>query len=148
MNTPSQALESLRDAVARPTRGVVGLVDDLLKVCQEHGLVVDWQAGLWCVRPLAGGPDAVIDQPPRKSVFRAILARVAAQCNERNPNSVSPYGGQGILSSGPGETALFQASFANTPDEQWLNLRPIAALNGSTSPSPGEVENVTGAAPH
>jgi hypothetical protein len=146
MNTPSQVQVTLRDAVNNPTRGVVGLVDDLLKVCQEHGLQVDWRAELWRVRPLAGGPDEVIDQPPRKSVFRAVLARVAALCNERRPNSVSPYGGRGILSIGPDEATVFQVSFANTPDEQWLNMRPITVLNDSPASAPGTMGNAAGPA--
>jgi hypothetical protein len=146
MNMPFHVQETLRDAVNNPTRGVVGLVDDLLKVCQEHALQVDWRADLWRVRPLAGGPDELIDQPPRKSVFRAVLARVAALCNERRPNSVSPYGGHGTLSIGPDDATVFQVSFANTPDEQWLKMRPMAVLNDSPSSAPSQVGNTAGPA--
>jgi hypothetical protein len=113
-------------------------------VCAEHGLQVDWRAGLWRVRPLGGGPDEVIDRPTRPSVFRAILARVAALCNERSPNSVSPYGGQGTLAVGPDKAAVLQVSFANTPEEQWLDMRPVTALNGSPSSAPEGAGNATG----
>jgi hypothetical protein len=106
----------------RPAGGVVGLVDDLMRLCQEHGLQLDWQAASCRVCSLTDGWEEVIDRPLRKSAFRALLARVAALCNERNPDSVSPYGGQGELAIGPDPAAVFRVSFANTPDEQWLQL--------------------------
>src|SRR5438876_9525808 len=97
MNTTSPFSVALWSAIERPTRGVVGLVDDLLRLCQQQGLQLDWQADHCQVCSLADGSEEVLDRPVRKSAFRAILARVAALCNERSPNSVSPYGGQGEL---------------------------------------------------
>ena len=131
MSTASSPLVQLHVAFMRPSRPVVGLVDDLLAACQEQGVRLDWQDGRCRVRSLEGGPEGVIDVPLRKSVFRAILARVAVLCNERNPNSVSPYGGQGELSIGTDPTMVFRLEFANTPDEQRLELarvRPEAVL--------------------
>ncbi len=125
MNTTSQLSEAFCNTLANPGRGVVGLVDDLLRLCQEKGLQLDWQADCFRIRVLANGLDEIIDKPLRKSVFRAILAHLAALCNERSPNSVSPYGGQGELSVGANPAAVFRVSFANTPDEQWLKLRPV-----------------------
>jgi hypothetical protein len=127
MNTTSPFAGTLRNAFERPSRGVVGLVDDLLRLCQEQGLQLDWQADRCRVRSLAGGSEEVLDRPVRKSVFRAILARVAALCNERSPNSVSPYGGQGELLAGGDPAAIFRVTFANTPDEQRLELIPVPA---------------------
>ena len=112
---------AFRKALEHPSGGVVGLVDDLLKLCQEHGLQFDWQADRCRVRFLADGLEEVIDGPFRKSVFRAILARVAALCNQRRPKSVSPYGGRGEVLV-PSDRTLLQVSFANTPDEQWLKM--------------------------
>ncbi len=43
------------------------------------------------------GLEVVLTWSVGKSVFRAILARVATLCNEQSANSVSPYGGQGEL---------------------------------------------------
>src|SRR5579859_6836435 len=103
MNTTSQLTETIRSALEHPSRGVVGPVDDLLRLCPEPGLRLDWQE--------------VIDVPLRKSVVRAVLARIAVLCNERNPNSVSPYGGQGELTAGENPPAAFRASFTNTPAE-------------------------------
>src|SRR5438034_906303 len=82
----------------------VGLVDELLAVSREHGFLLDWQAGHCRVRFLEGGPEGGLEVPLRKSVLRAALARVAVLSNQRNPNPVSPYGGQGELIVGTDPT--------------------------------------------
>jgi hypothetical protein len=125
MKTTSQLTASLADVFEHPSDGVVGLVDDLLRLCPEHGLHLDWQAGRCRVRSLGeNGSQEVLDRPFRKSVFRAVLARIAALCNERSPGSVSPYGGQGklVLESEP--STIFRITFVNTSDEQELTLVP------------------------
>jgi hypothetical protein len=116
---------TLRSALEQAPLGVVGLVDDLLRLCPEQGLRLAWEGDRCRVNPLAGGSEEVLDRPLRKSVFRAILARVAALCNERSPNSVSPYGGQGELSYGADPPATFRVKFTNTTDEQKLELVPV-----------------------
>jgi hypothetical protein len=125
MSTASQASEVLRRTLLHPSRGVVGLVDDLLTVCREQGLQLDWQGNRCRVRSVGGDGEEVMDVPLRKSVFRAILARVAVLCNERAPNSVSPYGGRGELSAGTNPPAVFRVTFANTPAEQKLELLAV-----------------------
>jgi hypothetical protein len=126
MNTTSQITGVFRSTLDRPPQDVVGLVNDLLSLCHEQRLQLDWQAD-WCrIRTRGGGSEEVIDNPLRKSVFRAILARLAVLCNERSDNFVSPYGGQGKLSVGDNPATLFQVSFANTSDDQWLQLTPLA----------------------
>lgn len=122
MNTTSQLTEVFRNPFENPSRGVVGLVDDLLRLCPKQGLRLDWQADRCRIRFLNGGAEETTDVPLCKSVFRAILARIAVLCNERKPNSVSPYGGQGELSARANPPAAFRVSFANTPAEQKLEL--------------------------
>jgi hypothetical protein len=129
MNTTSQHTNGIRSALEHPTRGVVGLVDDLLKVCREHGLQLDWQADRCRVRSIGSDSEELVDLPLRKSVFRAILARIAALCNERSPNSVSPYGGQGELSVGADPPAVFRVDFVNTAEEQKLDLNPVQQMD-------------------
>jgi hypothetical protein len=124
MNTTSQFAE-LRNAFEHPTRGVVGLVDDLLRLCDEQGLHLHWQGDRCHVGSVGGGHDEVFDKPLRKSVFRALVARVAALCNERSPNSVSPYRGQGELSMDTAPPTIFMVRFVNTTDEQKLELIPM-----------------------
>jgi hypothetical protein len=122
MSTTSQVSDELRHALGHSTRGVVGLVDGLLAVCQKHGLQLDWQADRYRVRSFGGDWEELNDVPLRRSVFRAILARVAALCNEQTPDSVSPYGGQGRLSVGANPPSVFRVTFANTPAEQKMEL--------------------------
>src|SRR5689334_4493146 len=122
MSTASSFSGLLRPVLAHPTRGVVGLVDDLLATCREHGLELDWQAGRCRVRPRGGDWEEWVDVPLRKSVFRAVLARLAALCNERVPNSVSPYGGRGQFSTAADPATVFTIAFTNTTAEQRLEL--------------------------
>jgi hypothetical protein len=68
--------------------------------------------------------EEVLEQPVSKYVFRAVLARVAAMCNERSPASVTPYGGSGELVWGAGKPVVFKATFVNTSERQKLELVP------------------------
>jgi hypothetical protein len=123
MNNGSPFSERIQ-AAFRPTgRGVVGVVDKLLGVCQEQGLQLDWHANQCQVRSLGPEPHDSTDVPLQKSVFRAILARMAALCNERSPNSVSPYGGEGELSIGADPPTILLVAFTNKPGEQRLEVR-------------------------
>jgi hypothetical protein len=122
MNMPLTAPEQLHRALTTPTRGVLGLVDDLLAVSREHGIQLAWHSGNCRVRFLEGDPAGWIEVPLRKSVLRAALARVAVLCNQHNPRSVSPYGGQGELLTGTDPATTIRVTFVNTPDEQSLEL--------------------------
>lgn len=124
MNSTLHFPTSLRCAFETPNRGVTDLVDDLLQLCPEQGLLVEFDADRCLVRSLTGNSE-VIDSPLRKSVFRALLARLAALCNQWIPDSVSPYGGKAYLQVRSDPVRLFQVSFANTPSEQWLTLTPL-----------------------
>lgn len=62
--------------------------------------------------------------PLPKSVFRALLARLAALCNERKPNSVSPYGGTGEVVIEGAPPKVIRVWFTNTPAEQSAILWP------------------------
>jgi hypothetical protein len=97
MSTISPFSGLLRHALLNPTGGVAGLVDELLVLCRGHRIELDWQGGRCRVRYWEGDCEELFDVPLRKSVFRAILARLAVLCNERCPNSVTPYGGRGEL---------------------------------------------------
>ena len=113
-------------------RGIVGLVDDLLGLCQVHQLRIDFQDGR-CIAHRLGAKEAervAVDVP--KSVFRASLARVAAILDEKQPQSATPYRGEGDIVVRPASlresTTSFppstcHVSFANTPSEQRLEMR-------------------------
>src|SRR5882724_4162135 len=127
MSTPSHWSAALRNVVLQPTDGIVGLVDNLLSLCRQHGLELDWQAGRCRVRSAGGEWRDLDDVPLRTSVFRAILARLAALCNERRPGAVSPYGGAGEIAVGGNPVTVFRVAFTNTPGEQRFELARAAA---------------------
>jgi hypothetical protein len=129
MNSTSAFSGLLNRVVMHPSRGVVGLVDELLAACREHDLDLDWQADCCRVRTAGRDWEEVVDVRLRKSVFRAILARVALLCNEQTPNSLSPYGGQGEIRFGPSPTATFRIALTNTPSEQRLKLTGLPMEN-------------------
>jgi hypothetical protein len=132
MTDASQFPRLIRRAFEPGERGVAGLVDDLLGSCGERGLRLDWQDDLCRVHLLGVEPNDVADIPLGKSVFRAMLARIAALCNERVPDSVSAYGGEGELSIPTDRLAVFHVEFANTPGEQWMEVARVSdGDNGS-----------------
>ncbi|HTU91825.1 MAG TPA: hypothetical protein VMF69_17215, partial [Gemmataceae bacterium] len=100
MNTTSQLSGTIRNILTQSSGGIVGLVDELLAACQKYGLQIEWQAGRCRFRSFEGDWEELTDVPLRKSVFRAILSRFAALCNEQTPSAVSPYGGQCELPAG------------------------------------------------
>jgi len=122
MNTTTQLSGFIRGIITQPTGGIVGLVDDLLVVCSEHGLQLDWQANRCRFRSSGANWEELTDLALPKSVFRAIIARVAALCNERTPNSVSPYGGNGKLVVGANAKNTLDVAFDNTSGSQKLEL--------------------------
>lgn len=139
MNTASPPAEAIRAVLRESTGGIAGLVDDLLTACREHGLELDCQAGRWRVRSSAAGWHELGDVPLRKSVFRAVLARLATLCNEQRPDSCSPYGGQGEIRVGSNPPMVFRVAFTNTPDEQRLQLtpdRPARSIGGGIMTAP------------
>jgi hypothetical protein len=125
MSTSSALTKLLHVELDHPSRGVIGLVDELLRQCPEEGLRLEWQANGCRIRAFNGGSEVLLEKPLSKSVFRAILARVAALCNERTPNSVSPFGGQGELEVGTSPPEIVRVEFVNTTDEQGLVLIPV-----------------------
>jgi hypothetical protein len=110
------------------------LVDDLLALSREHGIQLHWKADICRVQFREGGPLDRIEVPLRKSVLRAALARVAVLCNQRKPNSVSPYGGHGELLVGTNPVTPLRVAFVNTPDEQSLELVPVRNAISSAVP--------------
>ncbi len=76
---------------------------------------------------LQGQPPESTDLPLPKSVFRALLARIAALCNERVPNSVSPYGGEGEIVLDTVASAVFRVEFTNTPAVQRLEIKSVVS---------------------
>jgi len=123
MNTPPQLSDAITRVIEHPTGGVLGLVDELLALCPEQGLRLEWQGDHCHIQTFEKDLATAFDVSLRKSVFRAILARFAALCNERMANSVSPYGGHGSFSIATNPAKLFRIAFANTTGEQKLEVK-------------------------
>lgn len=130
MNTISEITSVIRQVLSEPCGGIVELTDRALDACLKHDLQLDWQPSLCRVRSRDGDWEDVDDLPIRKSAFRAILARVAVKCNEHAVDSVSPYGGEGILSFGENPVRSFLVRFANTSSQQRLELTLMASPTG------------------
>lgn len=122
MSIASTVAEALHRALTHPRHGIVGLVDDLLAMCQKHDLQIDWQNDHFRVRSPGGAWEELTDLSIRKSVYRAVLARIAVLCNEQNPNSVSLYGGQCQWMTSESPPTMFRILFTNTAEEQRLEL--------------------------
>jgi hypothetical protein len=123
MSTPSPYLEALHSAIVKPTGGVVGVVDEVLKLCRENRLHLDWRNNQCTVRAIGADNDVSIEFALRKSVFRAILARIAFVCSEERSVAFAPYGGQGELTDSR-DGAVLCVAWINTSDEQRLEITP------------------------
>lgn len=122
MNTASHIAEELRSALTHPRDGVVGLVEDLLAICQKHNLQINWQNDRCRMCSSGDAWEELMDLPIRKSIFRAILARIAVLCNEKNPNAATAYGGRCEWLTDDNPPTMFRVLFTNTPAEQRLEL--------------------------
>ncbi len=143
MNTSLSQLDWIRRVTETPTNGFVGIVDEILQLCQFHGIRIEWVDNRCVVSPLAEAAEAVV-LPLRKSGLRAILARVATLCAEQGPRTFNPYGGQGELFVGTNPPTLIKAAWVNTTVEQKLTLVATADTVGvvvPTVPQPVEATN-------
>lgn len=138
MSTTAQLSEIVRGVLTQPTGGIVGLVDELLLTCLENRLQFAWNTSSCRFRTSWGDWEILTDLSLPRSVFRAILARLAVLCNERNPNSVSPYGGIGVLTVGEKPAASLRVSFTNTLASQNLELNILDTKTEVTPKNAGQ----------
>ncbi len=123
--------DRVQSAFQPTTRGVVGLVDDLLDLCRLYQLRINFRESHCAIRRLGADTQESLDVPVPKSVFRAALARIAAICNEQHPESVTPYRGEGLIAVLPPDSldsrkrvpSTCYVSFTNTPSDQHLEMR-------------------------
>jgi hypothetical protein len=123
MSTQQSIAVRLKQALTEPTRGVLGLVDELLKAAREQEIHFSWRDGNCLIRIPSGEPAERIESPLAKSVARAVLARIAVICNEHGANSVSPYGGRAEIAV---DQVDILVGFINIPYELALEPGPAA----------------------
>jgi hypothetical protein len=126
MKTATVLADALVKAFDPPASGFVGIVDNLLQLCRGGDMELAWRSNACHARIRQGTVEETLDLPLRKAVFRAMLARIAALCNQHQPGSVSPYGGQGEIHLGPDAREVFSAHFVNTTGEQSLKLAHVS----------------------
>lgn len=117
------AVDLLRRAFEPGPRGALGLADELLETARSGALRCEWADGTVRVTPAGADP---FDVALPKSAFRAVLARVAALCNERRAGAVTPYRGGAEVLCGDPPVPVF-VTFVNDPDELHLDARPATA---------------------
>jgi len=127
MKTATALAEALAKAFDPPASGFVGIVDNLLQLCRGGDMELAWRSNACHVRIRQGTAEETLDLPLRKSVLRAMLARIAALCNQRQPGSVSPYGGRGEIHLGTdAHQAVIFADFVNTAAQQSARLAHLS----------------------
>jgi hypothetical protein len=144
--TPSETVHDRLQRAFRPTQGgVAGLTEQLLGAC-VGGDVEFERVGDRCFYRWTDEEGAQeFPLPLSPAAFRTILARVAALCNERSPESVSPYGGEGELVVGAAEVFV---RFTNTSQAQKLEVKSGPGWNAASQPLPakeGAAEGQNGA---
>ena len=116
-------VERVKYAITHPSHGLVGLVDELLVSCLEIGLEMEWQAkGCRARFYFDDDSELHLNLPLRKSVLRAIIARVAELCQQQSRQSVSHYEGQTELTIPGDPERRLHVAYVNTPDVQQLKL--------------------------
>lgn len=114
-------LNELQVFLVRPNRSIIQIVDQLLSISLDHLLQIDWRDNILRVRQREGDWKQ-LELPIRKSIFRAILARLATLANESTPTSVSLYGGRSNVSVQGHPDLLIHFSCSNLTGDQWLEL--------------------------
>ena len=126
-------LKEVSDILSGEPRPVVDLVEELLPAFQAQAMRLEWEDGTCRMTCLPVDETNVFSAVPfPRSAFRAILARIAVLCNEYQPNSVSPYGGDGVIVcesnyvSFGRESKHFAVSFSNNNQEGcFLEISPV-----------------------
>lgn len=125
MTPPPTVQDRLRRAFEPTRHGVAGLVEQMLVACAGADLAFE-RVGDRCVcRWSVGGDTHEVTVPLRPAAFRTVLARIATLCNERDPGSVTPYRGEGLLPIPGNPTALLRVHYVNTPENQQLELKGV-----------------------
>jgi hypothetical protein len=73
-----------------PDNGVIGLADSILELCPFEGLRLDWRDNECRIQLGNGNGLGEVSVPFRKAVFRALLARMFALCQENTTGTINP----------------------------------------------------------
>ena len=124
MNT-TELNHRLKQILQPSPSGVVGMADALLELCFRECIEIRATNFGITSRQANGTETNVIVNPwPRSSVFRAILARIIARCNDYSVDSVPIYGGDGIWARSMDEVSQLRISVSNTTSDSRIHILP------------------------
>ena len=128
MNT-TKTLTELLNAGANCEVDVVKFTHELMQLCTKHELRLRLEPSQ-CVVESIGGKESidVIENPMRRSQFRAVLARIVAICSECSNRIMTPYGGDWEISYGGDQNRRIRVSVQNTPNAQFVELEALNVL--------------------
>jgi len=122
----TSSLSEILQSVLDSRDNLIEFVDGLLRVCAENEVHLRMQTDSGLLRSTKRGrAEHAFKNPLTKSRFRAVLARIALLCNEATAGSTSPYGGMGTVPISSDQLDSVQVSFANTPDDQFIDIQPV-----------------------
>jgi hypothetical protein len=125
MITTQSLAAILRGECKPPENGVVGLVDELLENCRLGPCRLTWISNQVTWESLLTGELEMMEVTLRKSVLRAVIARLVAMASQGLADPVNPYGGRGRIADELHPETAFQISFINTQDDQRLEVTPV-----------------------
>jgi hypothetical protein len=125
---------------------ILDRVDELVALSRLCPLRLDFAEGKCRIHfttdgALSDSAICSVDLPWRHGIFRTALARIAALCNERIPDSVSPYGGTGELTVPGDPPTVSRVAFSNKSGDCWLDIRPVPGERILTAPVAAPVVN-------
>ena len=125
----TKTLKELLNAGANCEVDVVKFSDELMQLCAEHELRLRLEPSQ-CVVESSGGKESidVIENPMRRSQFRAVLARIGAICSECSNRIMTPYGGDWEVSYSGDQSRRIRVSLHNTPNAQFVELEALNML--------------------
>ena len=114
-------------------RGVLDLIDDLLERLVESRLRLFWVPGIVTEISLDGGESQTFELAYRNSIFRLIMARMAALIEDtEKQDPIFPYRGTGSFTDPRWPHVRFHVDFVNTKTaDQHLELTPVFASEPS-----------------
>jgi hypothetical protein len=117
MSINTDVATELRDILRRGVGGVAQVADDLLLASRHHVVEMEWSDNRPKLRIDAADWSDLSDIGLKKSIFRAIVARIAILCNEQsNSAAMSPYGGNGELMVCGDLPTTVRVTLSNTPN--------------------------------
>ena len=125
----TKTLTELLNAGANCELDVVKFSDEFMQLCAEHELRLRLEPSQ-CVVEASGGKESidVIENPMRRSQFRAVLARIVAISSECSNSIMTPYGGDWEISYSGDQNRRIRVSVQNTPNAQFVELEALNML--------------------